>query len=192
MQQQRSQHRSQPFARAFTLAELAVVLAMIAIAMAIGLMSIVDSVRTQQRNAALSLANLTLREQRSQALESRKPHFVRPAAGGKGVVLGTATSVDAAGKCSGLIPKQTIELAGLRVSGSSICFTEDGNTDDSNSQDLNFAVPGATGNVAAVSVFPAGTFRWSGMSLFRMSGLAMTSISFRSVANANISLTQLQ
>lgn len=179
-------------ARAFTLAELATVLLLVAIAMAIGLFSIVDVIRVQQRNAALSLANLTLREQRSQALESRIPHFIKPAPGGAGVVLGRASGVNAAGKCTGLVPTQTIPLAGLRVSGSNICFTPNGNTDDESAQDLNFTVPGATSSVAAVSVFPAGTFRWTGMSLFRISGLAVTSISVRSIANANISLTQLQ
>lgn len=178
--------------RGFTLAELATVMCLIAVAMAIGMFSIIDVVRVQQRNAALSLANLTLREQRSQALESRIPHFIRPAPGGAGVVLGRASSVNAAGKCAGLITTQTIPLAGLRVSGSSICFTPNGNTDDSNAQDLNFTIPGASASVAAVSVFPAGTFRWTGMSLFRLSGLAITSISVRSIANANISLTQLQ
>lgn len=178
----------------FTLVELAIVAAVVGVAMTMAVGSFVQTVQAQKRNAALSMANLTLREQRSQALESRIPHFVRPAPGGSGVVLGRATFNRTTGKCGTATSSTTLLLDGLKVSGSNICFTPDGTTDDVNTQDLRFdpSGGGATGGLARVEVFPAGTFRWTGMTLFRSSGLAMTSISFRSVANANISLTQLQ
>jgi len=179
----------------FTLVELAIVAAVVGVAMTMAVGSFVQTVQAQKRNAALSLANLTLREQRSQALESRIPHFVRPAPGGSGVVVGRALFNRTTGKCGATTSSTNLLLEGLKVSGSNICFTPDGTTDDVNTQDLRFDPSGGGGpptGLARVEVFPAGTFRWTGVTLFRSSGLAMTSISFRSVANADISLAELQ
>jgi len=187
--------RSLRATRGFTLAELAIVLAMIGIAMAIGLASLVDMVTVQRRNAALSMANLTLREQRALALETRKPRYVKPSSSGAGVVIGQASfnSTTPAAVCTeDATPTQTIDMAGLLVTGERVCFTADGNTDDNSPSDLSFRAPGAPVALAGVSVFPAGTMRWSGAGLFQMSGFAMTSISVKSIANASISTAFIQ
>ncbi|MDP2340495.1 MAG: type II secretion system protein [Deltaproteobacteria bacterium] len=190
--------RSLKPARGFTLAELAIVAAMIGIAMAIGLASLVDMVTVQRRNAALSIANLTLREQRALALETRKPRYVKPSPSGAGVVIGQASVTPGTTPLSSptctedATPTQLIDMAGLQVSGERICFTSDGTTDDNGTSDLSFRTPGAPSALAAVSVFPAGTMRWSGAGLFQMSGFAMTSISVKSIAHASISTTFIQ
>ena len=180
--------------RGFTLLELALVLAMVGVATSIGLVSLVDMVTVQKRNAALSLANLTLREQRALALETRKPRYVKPAAGGSGVVIGLATVADGTSDCvEDTGPTQTITMGGLKVGGDRVCFTADGNTDDDGASDLTFRIPGASADLAAVEVFPAGVMRWSGAGIFKMSsGLAMTSISVKTFAKASISPTFIQ
>jgi type II secretory pathway pseudopilin PulG len=181
--------------RAFTLIELGVVVAMIGVAMAIGLASFVDMVAVQKRNASLSIANLTLREQRALALETRKPRYVKPSPSGNGVVIGKASfdaTTPGATCTEDPTPTQTIPMSGLQVSGERVCFTADGNTDDNTPSELSFRAPGDTTALAGVSVFPAGTMRWSGAGLFQMSGFAMTSISLKSIAHASISTTFIQ
>ncbi len=179
---------------AFTLLEIALVLSMVGVAAALSAASLVDMVSVQKRNAALSIANLTLREQRSLALETGKPRYVKPAPSGNGVVIGMATFDAGTENCSeDASPTQTIKMGGLNVSGDRVCFTADGSTDSSGPSDLKFRVPGAVADLAKVDVYQAGTMRWTGSEIFKVSaGLAVTSISVKSIANAQITTSFIQ
>jgi len=186
-------------ARAFTLAELAVVVALIGVAMGLGVASMVDMVGVQRRNAALAQANLTLREERARALEARRPRYVMPDPVGNGLVVGTATAIrdvnEAVIGCTGFVIEQRIELPTLEARGDPVCFVEDGSTDSQIPLTLDFVpanAPGGTDPVAEVKVFPAGTMKWLGTSLSALHGGCASAVSVKNIASQTISPVYLQ
>jgi prepilin-type N-terminal cleavage/methylation domain-containing protein len=177
--------------RGFTLAEIAVVVAIIGVSLALGLTSMADMVAVQRKNAALAQANLTLREERARALETRRPRYVKPAPIGTGLVLGNAT-VNAGGTCVEGPVEQRVDLPTVKVTGDRVCFTQDGNTDVTLPIALDFKPAGGGASLASVDVFPAGTLRWSGSSLFQLRTAAIPSISVRNIADQTINPIFLQ
>lgn len=169
---------------AFTLIELAIVLAIIGVMVSLAGFGFAAMMETQRQNAALAEANIALRDERAKALESRTPRFVRPDPAGGAILVGSAR-VGTGGRCTVDTVERRIPMNGLDVDGDTICFTEDGNTDDTEPLGFDFKHPGTTTPCASVGVFPAGTMRWTGTSLFRSDGVAVTSISVKNVARAN-------
>lgn len=181
--------------RGFTLAEMAVVVAVIGVGLALGLTSIVDIARAQQKNAALAEANLALREERAKALESRKPRFVKPDPVGTGLVVGSATitTVGTTVTCSEGPIERRLDLGPIKARGERVCFTPDGTTQSEAPLKLDF-VPkdgSTTAALAEVKVFPAGTLRWTGTSLFKATACT-PSISVQNIANQSVSPIYLQ
>lgn len=185
----RPSHRS---LRGFTLAELAVVAAAVAVVIGIGAVGVVEMTATQKRNASLALANLTLREQRALALERRTGRFVRPQTGG-GLVTGTATITGST--CVEDTEDAVIATPGLEVGGATrVCFSRDGDSPAPAAQVLQFRVPGEAVSLATVAVYPAGVLAWTGVS-FASSGLkADTNFSVERFAfdRNNAQLSQFQ
>jgi len=180
--------------RGFTLVELAVVVAMIGVAMGLGLASMADIAATQRRNAALSEANLALREERARALESRRARYVKPDPVGNGLVIGSATAVTAADgtiTCTDGPVEQRLELGPIEARGDRVCFTADGTTQAEVPLQLDFALPGSSASLAEVKVFPAGTVKWTGTTLFKVSSCT-PSISVKNIANQTVSQIYLQ
>lgn len=178
-------------ARGFTLAEIAVVVAIIGVSLALGLTSMVDMVAIQRKNAALAQANLTLREERARALETRRPRYVKPSPIGTGLVVGNAT-VNAGGTCVEGPIEQRVELPTVKVTGERVCFTQDGNTDLTVPIALDFKPAGGGASLASVDVFPAGTLRWTGSTLFHLRSAAIPSISVRNIADQTVNPIFLQ
>jgi prepilin-type N-terminal cleavage/methylation domain-containing protein len=180
--------------RGFTMVELAVVVAMIGVAMGLGLASMADIAATQRRNAALAEANLALREERSRALESRRPRFVKPDPVGNGLVIGGATIVtnqNGTVSCTDGPIEQRLDLGSVEARGDRVCFTPDGTTQADVPLQLDFAIAGDAKPLAGVKVFPAGTVKWSGTSLFKVSGCT-PSISVKNIANQTVNQVYLQ
>lgn len=174
--------------------ELAVVVAMIGIGMGLGLASMVDIAATQRRNAALAEANLALREERARALESRRPRFVKPDPVGNGLVIGGATVVtntDGTVTCTDGPVEQRLDLGAVEARGDRVCFTPDGTTQSEVPLQLDFGVAGASAPLAAVKVFPAGTVKWSGTTLFKVSSCT-PSISLKNISNQTVNPVLLQ
>lgn len=179
--------------RGFTLAEMAVVVAVLGVSLSLGIASIVDIARVQQHNAALAEANLALREERARALESRRPRFVKPDPVGTGLVMGSATitQVGTTITCDEGPVEQRLALGSVTASGDRVCFTQDGTTHSNAPLNLNFKTASNDTSVADVKVFPAGTVRWEGTTLFKATACT-PSISVQNVANQTVSPVYLQ
>jgi prepilin-type N-terminal cleavage/methylation domain-containing protein len=180
--------------RGFTLVELAVVVAVIGVAVGLGLASMADITATQRRNAALAEANLALREERARALESRRARYVKPDPVGNGIVIGGATVVtatDGTVTCTDGPVEQRLDLGPVEARGDRVCFTADGTTQAEAPLKLDFALVGSAELLAEVKVFPAGTAKWAGTTLFAVSTVT-PSISVKNIADQTVSPVYLQ
>jgi len=180
-------------ARGFTLAELAIVVAMIGVGLAIGLVSIVDIAKAQAQNAALAEANLALREERAKALEARRARFVKPDPTGTGIVMGSATITRTGSTitCTEGPVEHRVPLGPVKAFGDRVCFSEDGTTQATAPLKLSFKTVVEGQPVADVKVFPAGTVRWSGTALFKATACT-PSISVQNIANQSVAPVYLQ
>jgi type II secretory pathway pseudopilin PulG len=174
---------------AFTLAEIAVVVAAIGVALSLGVAGIVEMTVTQKRNASLAMANLAVREQRALALERRTPRFVKPASAGAGLVTGTA-QVDGT-DCSELVVDPVTPTPGIEVDGQLICFNENGESIIDDRRTLQFRIPGETIALAEVTVFKAGTLAWTG-AIVQSASLADTNLTVKSIATQDTNLAVFQ
>lgn len=182
--------RSLRSARAFSLLELAVVGAAVAVAITVGVAGINEMATTQKRNASLALANLALREQRALALERRTGRFVKPAPSGSGLITGTATVAGTA--CTEATEDPVTPTPGIVVDGELVCFTRDGESAATTPSRLQFRIPGALAPLAEVSVYKAGTLSWSGATFIQSGGIAETSFTVKSVAEDTFSASAIQ
>jgi prepilin-type N-terminal cleavage/methylation domain-containing protein len=189
--------KRQAVQRAFTLVELAVVVAVLGVSMALGVGGIVNTVAVHRQNAALAEANLALREERSRALETRRPRFVRPDPTGNGLLIGSATTTttgtgaSATTTCTDGPVEQRLDLGPIKATGDRVCFTEDGNTDADAPLTLGFVASTSTSPIE-VKIFPAGTLRWTGASLFLSSKAVVPSISVHNIAAQTFNPIYLQ
>lgn len=178
--------------------ELAAVLAVLGVAMALGAGSLVDTVAVHRQNAALAEANLTLREERARALETRSARFVRPDPSGNALLIGSAvatttgTGATATTNCVDGPVEQRLDLGPIKATGDRICFTEDGNTDANVPLALGFKTNAGATPMAEVQIFPAGTLRWSGASLFIHTKAIVPSLSVHNIASQTFNPIYLQ
>jgi type II secretory pathway pseudopilin PulG len=171
---------------AFTLAEIAVVIAAIGVALSLGVAGILEMTVTQKRNASLAMANLAVREQRALALERRTPRFVKPASAGTGLVTGTA-QVDG-NNCTELASDPVTPTPGIDVTGQLVCFNENGESSIDDRRTLQFRIPGETIALAEVTVFKAGTLAWTG-AIVQSASVADTNLTVKSIATQEVAGT---
>jgi type II secretory pathway pseudopilin PulG len=168
-------------ATAFTLVEVIIVISLASIAIGVSVMGITEMAAVQKRNAALAETNIALRDQRARALESQAGTYVDPRPNG---TLVTGLANISGSSCTVQTTEGVVDLAGMAVGGSIVCFDENGAMVSSTPQQLlTFTIPGESAPAFEVTVFKLGTIKWTGTSLFAASDrLVETSLTVEQVA----------